>query len=75
MKVIILDPYRQLYLSQQGAWTDSAHEARDFAFTANARTTAQGLRLKNYQVLFYFPDFNYRVVVCESPERTPAVKG
>jgi hypothetical protein len=66
MKVLILDADSQLYLAHQDRWTDRPQEAKDFAFTAHARAVAKGMNLRNFQILFYFADIDYRIVVCDS---------
>jgi hypothetical protein len=66
MKVLILDAKSQLFLAHQNQWTDRPQEAKDLAFTAHARAVARGLDLRNFQVLFYFTDIDYRIVVCDS---------
>ncbi|MDB6110381.1 MAG: hypothetical protein JWR69_2131 [Pedosphaera sp.] len=66
MKVLIIDAESQLFLGHQDQWTDRPQEAKDLSFTAHARAVARGLKLKNFQVLFYFSDIDYRIVVCDS---------
>lgn len=66
MKVLIQDFETQLYAGHSGQWTDSALDARDFAMSVHARSVAQNLNLKRFRVLFYFPDLDYKIVVCES---------
>jgi len=66
MKVVIHDEETRMYLAQAGRWTEQATEARDFSFSLHARTVARSLNLKRFQVLFYFPDLDYRIVVCDS---------
>jgi hypothetical protein len=66
MRVLIQDDETQLYAGYLGRWTDSAREARDFAMSVHARSVAQALNLKRFRVLFYFPDLNYQIIVCES---------
>jgi hypothetical protein len=65
MKVVIQDEDTRLYLANQGRWTDSAVDAKDFAFSLHARSVARNLNLKRFQVLFYFPDLDYKIVVCD----------
>jgi hypothetical protein len=74
MKVLILDQLSQLFLTHQDQWTDNPREAKDFAFTAHARAVAKGLELKCFQILFYFPDINYRIVVCDSQGESSIAK-
>jgi hypothetical protein len=66
MKVLIRDSESQLYLAHRGRWSENVFEGRDFAFTAHAREVSARLKLKNFQILFYIPDLNYRSVVCDS---------
>jgi hypothetical protein len=66
MKVLIQDDETQLYAGHSGQWTDCAREARDFAMSVHARSVAMNLNLKKFRVLFYFPDLEYKIVVCES---------
>jgi hypothetical protein len=66
MKVLIQDLKTELYLAYQGGWTDQPRDAKDMAFTVHALQVAKNLALKNFQVLFYFPDSNYQVVVSDS---------
>jgi hypothetical protein len=66
MKVVIHDEESRLYLAHSGQWTDRAAEAKDFAFSIHARSVARTLNLKRFQVLFYFPDLDYKIVVCDS---------
>jgi hypothetical protein len=66
MKVVIHDEETRLYLAHSGQWTDSAVEAKDFAFSLHARSVARNLNLKRFKVLFYFPDLDYKIVVCDS---------
>ena len=73
MKVLIRDSESQLYLSHRGRWSENVFEGREFSFTAHAREVSARLKLKNFQILFYIPDLNYRTVVCDSrTEATPA---
>ena len=65
MKVVIQNEETRLFLAPQGQWTDSAQEAKDFAFSLHARAVARNLNLKRFQVLFYFPDLDYKIVVCD----------
>ena len=65
MKVLLQDDESRLFLAHSGQWTDCAHEARDFAFSLHARSVARNLNLKKFQVLFYFPDLDYKIVVCD----------
>ena len=65
MKVLIQDADSQLYLGHQYQWFDAAQEARDFAFTAYARKVALGLRLRHFQIVFFIPATNQRIVVAE----------
>ena len=66
MKVLLQDDETSLYLAHSGQWTNCAREARDFAFSLHARSVARNLNLKKFQVLFYFPDLDYKIVVCDS---------
>jgi hypothetical protein len=66
MKVLIQDDDTQLYVAQEGRWTECAKEARDFALSLHARSVAQKLNLKRFRVLFYFPDLDYKIVVSNS---------
>lgn len=66
MKVLLQDEDTRLYLAHAGQWTDSAREARDFAFSLHARSVAHNLNLKRFQILFYFPELDYKIVVCDS---------
>jgi hypothetical protein len=66
MRVVIHDEENRRYLAQQGLWTEKAVEAKDFAFSLRARSVARELKLKKFQVLFYFPELDYRIVVCDS---------
>jgi len=65
MKVVIHDEESRLYLAHAGQWTDRASDAKDFAFSIHARSVARNLNLKRFQVLFYFPDLDYKIVVCD----------
>ena len=66
MRVVIQDEETRLYVAHQGQWTDAPVEAKDFAFSLHARSVARNLNLKRFQVLFYFPDLDYKIVVCDS---------
>jgi hypothetical protein len=66
MRVLIQDDETQMYAGHSGRWTDCAREARDFAMSVHARSVAQALKLKKFKVLFYFPDLDYKITVCES---------
>jgi hypothetical protein len=66
MKVLIKDEETRLYVRYQGGWTDSATEARDYCMSLHARAEALKLNLKRFSVLFYFPELDYKIVVCES---------
>ncbi len=66
MRVLLRDAESQCYLAHQGHWADSPCEGRDFFFTEHAREISARLRLKKFQILFYFPDLNSRIVVCDS---------
>ena len=66
MKVLILETESQLYLAHRGEWTYDPFVARDFSFTVHARTVAQGMQLKSFQIVFFFPEINYRIVVQDS---------
>jgi hypothetical protein len=66
MKVLIRDLESQLYLGHRGRWSENVFEGRDFGFTAHAREVTARLKLKNFQILIYIPDLNYRSVVCDS---------
>ena len=66
MKVLIKDEATRLYSGYQGGWTDSAQEARDYCMSLHARSEARKLNLKKFSVLFYFPELDYKIVVCES---------
>ena len=66
MRVLLHDDETRLYLAQAGEWTDCAGDARDFAFSLHARAVAHNLNLKRFQILFYFPDLDYKIVVCDS---------
>ncbi|HWF18726.1 MAG TPA: hypothetical protein VG754_05635, partial [Verrucomicrobiae bacterium] len=66
MKVLLKDEETRLYLAHAGLWTDCAQDARDFAFSLHARAVARNLNLKRFQILFYFPDLDYKIVVCDS---------
>jgi len=72
MKVLILDEESRLFLAHQGQWTDSAQEARDFAFTLHATAVARSLNLSKFQVLFFFPDIDYKILVATSPVTQPS---
>ena len=66
MKVLIRDTNNWLYLGHQGRWSENVFEGQDFGFTAYARAVTERLKIKNFQILFYIPDLNYRTVVCDS---------
>lgn len=66
MKVLLKDEDTRLYLAHAGQWTNSAHAARDFSFSLHARAVARNLNIKKFQILFYFPDLDYKIVVCDS---------
>jgi hypothetical protein len=66
MKVLIKDEESRLYAGYQGGWTDCAIEARDYCMSLHARSEALKLNLKKFSVLFYFPESDYKIVVCES---------
>src|SRR5271165_5502454 len=63
MKVLIRDEESELYWGHHGQWAEYVQDAKDLAFTAYARAVAQGLRLRRFQVLFYFPESDDRIVV------------
>jgi hypothetical protein len=65
MKVLIQDDATQMYVADEGRWTESAQEARDFTMSLHARSVAQKLNLKRFRVLFYFPDLDYKIVVSD----------
>ena len=73
MRVLILDQKTKLFLGHQDQWSDNAREGKDFSFTAHARSVARNLKLGNFQVLFFFPDIDYRIVVCEAGTETQSV--
>ncbi|EEF59675.1 hypothetical protein [Pedosphaera parvula] len=62
MKVLILDEDSRLFLGYN-EWTDMPREAKDLGFTAHAHAVATQLGLKTFQILFYFPDIDSKVVV------------
>lgn len=66
MRVLLHDEDSRLYLAHAGQWTDTAREARDFAFSLHARSVAKDLNIKRFQILFYFPDLDYKIVVSDS---------
>ena len=66
MKVLIVNHQSQLYLTHLGDWTDDTRQARDFSFTAHARSVARGMQLRSFQIVFFFPDINYRIVVSDT---------
>jgi hypothetical protein len=66
MRVLIMDQKTQMFLGHQDQWSDNAREGKDFSFTAHARNVANNLKLARFQVLFFFPDIDYRIVVCEA---------
>jgi hypothetical protein len=66
MKVLVQDEDTQLYVAPEGNWTERAEEARDFAMSMHARSVARNLNLKHFRVLFFFPDLDYKIVVCDS---------
>ena len=66
MKVVIQNADTRQYLAAQDHWTAHAVDAKDFAFSLHARSAARSLNLKNFQVLFYFPELDYRIVICDS---------
>jgi hypothetical protein len=72
MKVLIHDEETGLYLAHQDRWTDNLREARDFAFSIHASAVARNLRLKKFQVFFYFPDLDYKISVYASQEKALA---
>jgi hypothetical protein len=66
MRVLIQNDETQMYAGHSGLWTEFAQDARDFAMSIHARSVAQALNLKKFKVLFYFPDLDYKIVVCEA---------
>ena len=68
MKVLIQDRDSQLFLAYNG-WTDDPKEAKDLGFTVHAHSVANRMSLRTFQILFYFPDIDYRVVVSDSESR------
>jgi hypothetical protein len=74
MKVLILDLETKLFAGANGSWTAGPEEANDFSFTTLARSVADRLGLKRYQVLFYFEDIKYSIVVSDTSEDAAAVK-
>ena len=66
MKVVVQDDETKLYVAPQGSWTEKAEDARDFTMSIRARTVARDLKLKSFRVLFFFPDLDYQIVVCDS---------
>jgi hypothetical protein len=69
VKVLIQDVESQLYLAHHSQWTDDPGEARDFGFSVNAHLSAAGSRLGNFQIIFYFPDLNCKIVIYRSEPR------
>ena len=70
VKVLLLNQTDRCYLTQQGDWSDDANEARNFAFTEQARDVAKGMKLRKFQIVFYFPEIKYQIVVADS-EKPP----
>lgn len=66
MKVLLKDEETRLYLAHAGRWTNCAIEARDFSFSLHARAVARNLNIRKFQILFYFPDLDYKIVVCNN---------
>ncbi len=63
MRILIQDTESRLYLCPRSCWSDDARDATDFCFTAHAHSVAQGLRLKQFHILMYFPESDHRIVV------------
>jgi hypothetical protein len=74
MKVLIVDAESQLYLAHQNRWTDRAQEAKDFSFTTHARTVAKAMGLSRFQILFYFAEIDYRIVISDSTSEPKLAK-
>jgi hypothetical protein len=68
MKVLIQDRESQLFLGYNG-WTDKPQEAKDLGFTVHAHSVANRMALRTFQILFYFPDIDYKVVVSDNQSR------
>jgi hypothetical protein len=66
MKVLIKDEETRMYAGCEGDWTDDALAARDYSMSLHARAEALKLKLKKFSVLFYFPELDYKIVVCNS---------
>jgi hypothetical protein len=64
MKVLILDGDSRLFLGYNG-WTDIPQEAKDLGFTVHAQAVATQIGIKTFQILFYFPDIDCKVVVSD----------
>jgi len=74
VKVLIQDLESQFYLAHQSQWTSDPGEARDFGFSANAHLTAAGSRLGNFQIIFYIPDLDSKIVIYRSEPRLHAAR-
>ena len=74
MKVLIQDFESQLYLAHQSQWTSDPGEARDYGFSANARLSAEGARMGSFQIVFYFPDLNCKIVIYRSQSQLLAAR-
>jgi hypothetical protein len=74
VKVLIQDVESQFYLAHQSRWTGDPREARDFGFSANAHLAAAGSRLGNFQIIFYFPDLDSKIVIYRSEPRLLAAR-
>ena len=70
MQVLLLDQESGFYVGYHSSWSDNAQEAKDFSFTVHARAMARQLNLKSFQVLFYFPENDYRIVVSDDKSGT-----
>jgi hypothetical protein len=72
MKVLIQDEDTGLYLGHQDRWTDDTDSARDFAFSVHAAAVGRNLKLKRFQIFFFFKELNYRICVYTSAQPATA---
>jgi hypothetical protein len=66
VKVLIQDKTTGLFVAHESQWTFVLREARDFGMSTYAATVARNIRLKEFLVIFYFPELGYRLVAFDS---------